>query len=80
MAIIYATHGIDLVQGYCRIAMIDRWGAYCEDPFRSVSDAAISCRWAEQIGTGLFLSPPTRLEIIPEQEWMRQSRDPGNAD
>lgn len=74
MAIIYSSHGVDFVQGYCRNAMIDRWGMFCEDPFRLASDAALTCSWAEPIGRSLFLFRPTRLEIMPEREWMRQAK------
>ena len=73
MAIVYTSHGVDFVQGYCHKALIDRWGIYCHDPFRRASDAALTRCWAEPAKKGLFLYRPTRLEIVREQEWMRQA-------
>ena len=74
MAIIYSSCGVDFVQAYCRKAMIDRWGMFCADPFRRASDAALTRSWAEPIGRSLFLFRPTRFEIVPEREWMRQAK------
>lgn len=74
MAIIFACCGVEFIQGYCRKAMIDRWGLYCADPFLRASDAGLVRFWAEPVRRGLFLFRPTRLEIVPEQEWMRLPR------
>jgi hypothetical protein len=74
LAIIYSCHGVEFIQGYCRRAMIDPWGLYCDQPFRRASNMALSRSWAERTKKGLFLFRPTRLEIFREQDWMRLSR------
>ena len=74
MVISYRCHGVEFILGYCRKAMIDRWGTYCADPFQRASDAALTRSWAEPAKKSLFLFRPTRLEIVPEQEWMRLSK------
>jgi hypothetical protein len=63
----------EFIQGHCRRAMIDRWGVYCVDPFRRASDAALKRSWAEPLNKGMFIFSPARLEIVKEQEWMRQT-------
>jgi hypothetical protein len=74
MVIIYQCHGIEFVLGYCRRVTIDRWGVFIHDPFRRASNADLSRSWAELRHKGLFLFRPTRLEIIPEQNWMRAEK------
>ncbi len=65
--------GAEFIHGHCRRAMIDRWGMYCADPFRRASDAALTRYWAEPLTRGMFIFRPCRLEIVTEQEWMRQT-------
>jgi hypothetical protein len=68
-------HGrIGFVHSYCRRAMMDRWGIYCDAPFRRMSDPACSMSYAEPLQTGLFVFRAASLEIIREQDWMRQRR------
>lgn len=71
MAIIVSYGGIEFIHAHCRKAMIDRWGVFCSDPFRRTSDSAIRHTWAEPMRKGLFLFCPARLEIVPEQLWMK---------
>lgn len=73
MAITATYGGTEFILGYCRRAMIDRWGMYCDNPFRRASDAALRRCWAEPFQRGMFIFRPARLEIVREQEWMRQT-------
>lgn len=75
MAIVVSCGGIDFIHGYCRKAMIDPWGVYCGDPFRRVSNAALTNAWAEPESEELFFFRPIRLVIVPEQDWMRRVFD-----
>lgn len=73
MAITVSYGGIEFIHSHCRKAMIDRWGVYCADPFRRAGDAAITRHWAEPFRKGMFIFRPSRLVIVTEQPWMRQS-------
>ena len=65
-------HGrIGFVHSYCRRAMIDRWGIYCDAPFRRMSDPACTTSYAEPLPKGLFVFRAATLEIVREQAWMR---------
>lgn len=74
MAIIYNCHGVEFVVGYCRQALFDKWGLYCGGVFIRESDAALTRSWAVALKEGLFFFKPMRLELIKEQDWMRQIR------
>jgi len=65
--------GTGFILGHCRKALIDRWGMYCSDPFRRASDAGLRRSWAEPLQRGMFIFRPSRLEIVAEQDWMRQT-------
>jgi hypothetical protein len=68
-------HGrLGFVHSYCRRAMMDRWGIYCDAPFRRMSDPAFSISFAVPLKKGLFVFRAASLEIVREQEWMRQRR------
>jgi len=73
MVITVTCHGIEFIKGYCRKAMIDRWGVHCEDPFLRASDAGLTHSWAQPVKRGRFIFSPIKLEIVSEQEWMRHS-------
>ena len=70
MAIVVACGGVEFIQGYCRKAMIDRWGVYCSNAFRRSSNAGLTYEWAVQDPGELFIFTPIRLELIPEEDWM----------
>lgn len=74
LAIIYACHGVDFVQGYCRKALIDQWSMQCIDPFLRGGDSTLTRAWAIPLKRRLFLYRPTRLELVAEQEWMRGTK------
>lgn len=73
LAITVSYGGTEFILGHCRRALIDRWGMYCDSPFRRVSDAALRRCWAEPLKKGMFIFRPARLEIVSEQQWMRQT-------
>ena len=71
LAIIYECHGVEFVQGYCRKALIDKWGLQCFDPFKRAQDPALTRAWMYPLKKDLHFFRPTRLELVAEQEWMR---------
>lgn len=73
MAIIFCCHGVEFVQGYCRKALIDKWGLQCIDPFKRGGDPALTRAWAISLKKELHLFRPTKLELVVEQEWMKKS-------
>ena len=80
LAIIITFGGVDFLRGYCRRAMIDRWGVYCVDPFRRANNASLTQSWAVPEPKGIGLFRRTSLEIISEREWMRRSAFDVEAD
>jgi hypothetical protein len=71
LAIIFASHGVEFIQGYCRKALIDKWGLQCIDPFLRGGDSTLTRAWAIPLKRRLFLFRATRLDLVAEQEWMR---------
>lgn len=66
-------HGrVGFIHSYCRRAMMDRWGIYCDAPFRRMSGPACTTSYAEPMKKSLFVFRAGTLEIVREQEWMRQ--------
>jgi hypothetical protein len=74
LAVIVYHRRVGFVHSYCRKALMDRWGIYCDAPFRRMSNAACTRSWAEPLKNGLFVFRAATLEIIAEQEWMRIRR------
>lgn len=66
---------VGFVHSYCRRAIMDRWGIYCDSPYRRMSDPANTHSYAEPLKKGLFVFRAASLEIVPEQDWM-QHRNP----
>jgi len=75
MEIVIKCGGIEFIDGYCRRAMIDRWGLYCVDPFRRASDGALTRSWPMHHKEGRWIYRPASLEIMKEEKWMRCKRD-----
>lgn len=73
MAITVNYGGVEFILGHCRGAIIDRWGMYCNDPFRRASDASLRRCWAEPLKKGMFIFRRAGLEIVSEQQWMCQT-------
>jgi len=59
--------------GYCRKALADRWGIYCQTPFKRVSSPDCRHAWAEYSCEGWFIFRAVRLHLAREEEWMKRS-------
>lgn len=71
-------HGrVGFVHSFCRRAIMDKWGIYCDSPFRRVSNAAMTHSWAEPMSKGFHVFRAASLEIVTEAPWMRQQRENG---
>ena len=62
---------IELVEGYCRSAVIDRWSIHCIAAFRQVSDLACDRSWAEPVKPERTIHQAVRLHVAKEEPWMR---------
>ena len=62
---------IELVEGYCRSAVIDRWSVRCISPFRQVSDLACNRSWAEPVKPERTIYQAARLHLAKEEPWMK---------
>lgn len=65
---------VEFILAYCRTAYADRWGVYCERPFRRASDPVGSRSWAESIHDEIFIFRRVRFVLVQEEEWMLRSR------
>ncbi len=70
-AIIVTCGGVEFLLGYCRKALIDRWGLHCYAPFVRGSDPGMTRAWAIPMQKDLLLFKKSSLELIPERDWMR---------
>ena len=71
LEIIEKRHGLDYTIGYCREAIADRWGVYCENPFEPLSDYSGKNISAEYHPEGWFIYRPVCIALVREQEWMK---------
>lgn len=60
--------------GYCRKALADRWGLYCDNPFRRVFGPDLNYSWAEHLPGGLFIYRDVRIHLMRDEPWMWASR------
>lgn len=74
LTIIEVYGNAELVVGYCRKALADRWGVYCYDPFRRVSDLALTRSWAAEYPDGMHIFRGVRFHLAREEEWMLQTK------
>lgn len=74
LTIIEVYGNAELVVGYCRKALADRWGVYCYDPFRRASDPCLTRSWAEPDPAGMFIFRGVRFHLTREEEWMLRSQ------
>ena len=72
-AIIVTCGGVEFLRGYCRKALIDKWGIHCYEPFVMGSDSTFTHSWATPMGKDLILFKKTTLDLVPERDWMRRS-------
>ena len=63
----------EFMAGYCRKALADRWGIYCDNLFRRASSPDLSRSWADQVTEGAFIFRSVRLHLAREEEWMKIS-------
>lgn len=62
---------IELVMGYCRAAVIDRWSVRCISPFRRASDLGCNRSWAEPGNPERAIHHTVRLHLTREESWMK---------
>ena len=63
----------EFMVGYCRKALADRWGLYCDKLFRRASNPDLSRSWADQVAGGAFIFRGVRIHLMREEEWMKMS-------
>ena len=73
LAIIVTCGGVEFLRGYCRKALIDKWGIHCYEPFTRGSDSGFTKAWAIPMDKDLIMFKKTILELVSEQDWMRRS-------
>lgn len=61
---------IEFVTYYTRMAVFDRWGVRCVNPFRRVSSPGLKHDYAEYLPRDLHIFCPARLDMIQERDWM----------
>ncbi len=59
--------------GYCRKALADRWGIYCDNLFRRASSPDLKRTWADQVTEGAFIFRSVSLHLAREEDWMKMS-------
>ena len=63
---------VELIQGYCREAVVDQWGVCCIYPFHRVSDVACTRSWAQQDKESLMIYRRVRVHLVAEEPWMQR--------
>ena len=63
----------EFVKGYCRSAIVERWGCYCMGTFRRASTLDLSRSWAAPMESELMIFHAVTVYLVPEEEWMRSS-------
>jgi len=58
---------------YCKSAIVEKWGCYCFECFRRVSDPGFTRCWAERTDSDLMIFHSTTVYLVTEEPWMRQS-------
>ena len=64
---------VELILGYCKEVVIDRWGVCCIRPFHRVSDVACTRSWAQQDNESLMIFRRVRVHLAAEEPWMQRS-------
>lgn len=62
----------EIVSLYARQAVINRWGIRLIQPFRRLSLSNMRHEFAEYLPQNLHIFCPARLQVIPEEEWMKR--------
>ena len=72
---IVEVHGnAEFVVAYCRKAVADRWGVYCYNIFRRVSDLGLTRSWAKEYPAGKHVFRGVRFHLAREEEWMQRTQ------
>jgi hypothetical protein len=61
---------IDFSVGYCRSAIVERWGVYCFGNFRRVSSPDLRRSWAAPCESDLMIYRAVDVHLVPEEPWM----------
>ncbi len=72
LGIIGECRGIDYTIGYCREAVADKWGVYCEMPFKCFPNDTGKIPRPEYYPEGWFFFSAVRFILIREETWMRK--------
>ena len=64
---------VEFILGYCRSAIVERWGCYCIGTFRRATSLDLSRSWATQMESELMIFHAATVYLVPEEEWMRSS-------
>jgi hypothetical protein len=64
--------GVEIGTYYSRMVVIDYWGMRVVNPFRRSSYKSLGHEFADYLPKDLFVFRPARLQMIPEEQWMRR--------
>lgn len=60
----------EFVIGYARSAIVEKWGCYCFNSFRRVSDVSLQRSWAEPNESDLMIFRSVSIYLTKEEPWM----------
>jgi hypothetical protein len=64
---------VEFILGFCREAIIERWGCYCMHSFRRASSPDLSRSWSVPEEAELMIYHSVTVYLVREEDWMRQS-------
>lgn len=64
---------IEFVVGYARSAIVEKWGCYCFNSFKRVSDPALERSWAQPHVADLMIFRAVSVYLVKEEAWMARS-------
>ena len=62
----------EIVNLYAKQAIINRWGIRLIQPFRRLSVLNMRHEFAGYLGKDIHVFCPARVQVIPEEEWMKR--------
>lgn len=72
LCLVVTVANLEFVSYYTRMAVIDYWGMRLVNPFRRLSYSNLRHDFANYLPKDLFIFSPARLQMIPEEEWMKR--------
>lgn len=72
LCLVVVVGNFEIVSYYTRMAVIDYWFMRMVNPFRRLSYSNHRYDFADYLPKDLFIHCPARLQMIPEEEWMRR--------